>query len=250
MEWMGRQKIETSYICIFRPLRYHALAQWLNVRLHKFTCIAVNQVCQDVIVAPCKKGKTVAKRCEHVDLPRNFNSWQKSVVPNKRMHVHPKSGLPRFDYSPSCQGLADWAISNLKIQSLADPKMVKPDLRRFYARPSPQTPLHSSKHRARASSLQSWDFQRFNYLKKSYGTGLNATKGRVESMKWENCWEKLQNQRHWPETVNDLWRDSETSFWTGSPPREPGTPPSSERTASGSWNWDNKAAGFASASRI
>ena len=86
--------------------------------------------------------------------------------------------------------------------------------------------------------------------KKSYGTGLNATKGRVESMKWENCWEKLQNQRHWPETVNDLWRDSETSFWTGSPPREPGTPPSSERTASGSWNWDNKAAGFASASRI
>lgn len=107
MEWMGRQKIEASYLCIFRPLRYHALAQWLNVRLHKFTCIAVNQVCQDVIVAPCKKGKTVAKRCEHVDLPRNFNSWQKSVVPNKRMHVHPKSGLPRFDYSPSCQGLAD-----------------------------------------------------------------------------------------------------------------------------------------------
>ena len=107
MELMGRQKIETLYFCIFRPLRYHALAQWLNVRLHKFTCIAGNQVCQDVIVAPCKKGKTVAKRCEHVDLPRNFNSWQKSVVPNKRMHVHPKSGLPRFDYSPSCQGLAD-----------------------------------------------------------------------------------------------------------------------------------------------
>ena len=96
LEWMGRQKNEASFLCIFRPLRYHALAQWLNVRLHKFTCIAVNHLCQDVIVA-----------CEHVDLPRNFNSWQKSVVPNKRMHVHPKSGLPRFDYSPSCQGLAD-----------------------------------------------------------------------------------------------------------------------------------------------
>ena len=52
----------------------------------------------------------------------------------KYADAHPPptgSGLPKFDYSPR-PGRADWALSDLKIQS-AD-QMVKPDLRGFYAR--------------------------------------------------------------------------------------------------------------------
>ena len=47
----------------------------------------------------------------------------------------------------------------------------------FMRASSTQTPLHSSKHRAKASSLQSWNllFERFNYLKKSCKTGLDWT---------------------------------------------------------------------------
>ena len=69
---------------------------------------------------------------------RNYKSLQKSVLPNMRMHIHPhtESGLPKFDYSTR-PGLADWALSDLKIQSRD--QMVKPDLRGFYARDSSLT---------------------------------------------------------------------------------------------------------------
>ena len=46
-----------------------------------------------------------------------------------------------------------------------------------FMRAGPLSPWHSSKHRAKASSLQSWNllFERFNYLKKSCKTGLDWT---------------------------------------------------------------------------
>ena len=51
----------------------------------------------------------------------------------------------------------------------------------FMRASSTQTPLHSSKHRAKASSLQSWNLlsERFNYLKKKilpdrFGLDLKA----------------------------------------------------------------------------
>ena len=64
----------------------------------------------------------------------------------------------------------------------------------------PLSPWHSSKHRAKASSLQSWNllFERFNYLKKilqdRFGLDLKGEQRCHEMAEME----KLRNWRHWP----------------------------------------------------